>query len=230
MIRYPYVLLDADNTLFDFDTGNRNAFRAVCETQDIPDTDENFALYETCNNAMWAAFDRGECTKDFIVIERFRIFLNKLGLRRDPAVCNQVHLTTLGKSKLLLPHAEEVCRTLSRQCKLYIVTNAVAAVQKSRLAGSGVAPYIEEAFISEDAGASKPSKAYFNYVFGKVPALTTQNCLLVGDSLSSDIQGANNAGLPCCWFNRKGYAHPEGLRIDYEIADLRQLYNIIGVV
>lgn len=133
MPHYSYLLFDADNTLFDFDAANRNAFHTVCRQCDIPDTDETFALYERCNNAMWAAFDRGECTKDFLVVERFRRFLEAMALDRDPALCNRIHLKALGESTLLLPHAEEVCRTLSRTHRLYIVTNAVASVQHRRL-------------------------------------------------------------------------------------------------
>lgn len=140
MPHYSYLLFDADNTLFDFDAANRNAFHAVCRQCDIPDTDETFALYERCNNAMWAAFDRGEYTKDFLVVERFRHFLEAMALDRDPALCNRIHLTALGESTLLLSHAEEVCRTLSRTHRLYIVTNAVASVQRSRLHRSAVAP------------------------------------------------------------------------------------------
>ena len=81
-MKYPYLLLDADNTLFDFDAGNRHAFHEVCARYDIPDTEESFQCYERCNNAMWAAFDRGECTKDFLVVERFRRFLKEMGLDR----------------------------------------------------------------------------------------------------------------------------------------------------
>ena len=158
MPHYSYLLFDADNTLFDFDAANRNAFHAVCRQCDIPDTDETFALYERCNNAMWAAFDRGECTKDFLVVERFRHFLETMALDRDPALCNRIHLTALGESTLLLSHAEEACRTLSRTHRLYIVTNAVASVQRSRLHRSAVAPYITDAFISEDAGAASPAE------------------------------------------------------------------------
>lgn len=227
MPHYSYLLFDADNTLFDFDAANRNAFHAVCRQCDIPDTDETFALYERCNNAMWAAFDRGECTKDFLVVERFRRFLEAMALDRDPALCNRIHLKALGESTLLRPHAEEVCRTLSRTHRLYIVTNAVASVQRSRLHRSAVAPYITDAFISEETGASKPSRAYFDYVFAHIPGITRENCLLIGDSPSSDIRGANNAGIPCCWYDPHGTALPEGLRIDYRITDLRQLYDIV---
>lgn len=227
MPHYSYLLFDADNTLFDFDAANRNAFHVVCRQCDIPDTDETFALYERCNNTMWAAFDRGECTKDFLVVERFRRFLKAMALDRDPALCNRIHLTALGASTLLLPHAEEVCNTLSQTHRLYIVTNAVASVQRSRLHRSAVAPYITDAFISEDAGASKPSRAYFDYVFDRIPGITRDNCLLIGDSPSSDIRGANNAGIPCCWYDPHGATLPEDLRIDYRITDLRQLCDIV---
>lgn len=155
-MKYPYLLLDADNTLFDFDAGNRHAFHEVCARYDIPDTEESFQCYKRCNNAMWAAFDRGECTKDFLVVERFRRFLKEMGLDRDAARCNELHLQVLGQNTLLLPHALEVCRGLSREHRLYIVTNAVAAVQRSRLAGSAIAPYITGAFISEEARAASP--------------------------------------------------------------------------
>ncbi|MDO4810905.1 MAG: YjjG family noncanonical pyrimidine nucleotidase [Eubacteriales bacterium] len=227
MTRYPYLLLDADNTLFHFDAANRNAFHEVCLRCDIPDTEENFILYESCNNAMWAAFDRGECTKDFLVVERFRRFLDQMQLDRDPVLCNRIHLTALGQSTLLLPYAEEVCQTLAKDHQLYLVTNAVASVQKSRLAKSALLPYITDAFISEEAGASKPSIAYFDYVFAHVDGLTKDNCIVIGDSLSSDIRGANNYELACCWYNPKHLAKPDDLRIDYEIDDLRELLHIV---
>lgn len=227
MIHYPYLLFDADNTLFNFDVGNRNAFHAVCTQCDIPDTEEVFRLYETCNNEMWQAFDRGECTKDFLVVERFRRFLSIMQLDRDPALCNHIHLSALAQNQILMPHAEDVCRTLAQNHKLYLVTNAVASVQRRRLAESILRPYISDAFISEEAGASKPSAAYFDYVFAHVGGLTKDNCIVIGDSLSSDIRGANNYGLPCCWYNPKQDSRPGDLRIDYEITDLQELYNIV---
>ena len=111
--------------------------------------------------------------------------------------------------------------------KLYIVTNAVASVQRSRLQGSVFAELITDAFISEDAGASKPDPAYYDYVRSRVPGLTAENSLVIGDSTATDIRGANNAGLPCCWYNPRGISRPEELRIDYEIRDLRQLLDIV---
>ena len=161
------------------------------------------------------------------MVERFRCFFAKIHLDRNPALCNDIHLTALGQSTLLLPYAEETCRTLAANHRLYLVTNAVASVQKSRLAASALRPYISGAFISEEAGASKPSAAYFDYVFSHIDGLTKDNCLMIGDSLSSDIRGANNYGLPCCWYNPKGQPRPDDLHIDYEITDLRELLYIV---
>ena len=229
MTPYSILLFDADNTLFNFDAGNRRAFSEVCRICHLPDTDELFHAYEAVNAEMWSAFDRGECTKDFLVVERFRLYLERAGLQADPVQCNKIHLSTLATNTVLLPHALEVCRTLAQTHSLYIVTNAVAAVQKARLAASDLRPYITDAFISEDAGASKPSVAYFDYVFSRIPCITRENCLLIGDSPSSDLQGANNYGIPCCWYNPRGLARPDGMRIDYEIRDLPELLPIVDL-
>lgn len=229
MTPYSILLFDADNTLFNFDAGNRRAFSEVCRICHLPDTDELFHAYEAVNAEMWSAFDRGECTKDFLVVERFRLFLERAGLQADPVQCNKIHLSTLATNTVLLPHALEVCRTLAQTHSLYIVTNAVAAVQKARLAASDLRPYITDAFISEDAGASKPSVAYFDYVFSRIPGITRENCLLIGDSPSSDLQGANNYGIPCCWYNPRGLVRPDGMRIDYEIRDLSELLPIVDL-
>ncbi len=229
MTPYSILLFDADNTLFNFDAGNRRAFSEVCRIYHLPDTDELFHAYEAVNAEMWSAFDRGECTKDFLVVERFRLFLERAGLQADPVQCNKIHLSTLATNTVLLPHALEVCRTLAQTHSLYIVTNAVAAVQKARLAASDLRPYITDAFISEDAGASKPSVAYFDYAFSRIPGITRENCLLIGDSPSSDLQGANNYGIPCCWYNPRGLARPDGIRIDYEIRDLPELLPIVDL-
>ena len=228
-MKYPYLLLDADDTLFDFPKASARAFTLMCQTHGIPDTPEVRQLYHDINRELWDAFDRGEVSKEYVTLERYVRLLRALGLEdRDPAQCNEDYLSALGEGVYPLPHAEEVCRELvHRGHKLYILTNAVASVQRSRLRGSVFADLITAAFISEDAGASKPDRAYYEYVCDRVPELTAENALVIGDSLATDIRGANNAGLPCCWFNPKRQTPPQGLRIDYLVTDLRQLMDIV---
>ena len=228
MMKYEYLLFDADDTLFDFPKASSRAFEAMCRTHDIPCTPENYRLYHGINLELWAAFDRGEVTKEFVTLERYVRFLRALDLERDPAACNRDYLAGLGEGVYPLPHAEAVCRELKdRGHRMYIITNAVASVQRSRLRGSVFADLFEAAFISEEAGAAKPSRAYYDYVRRRLPGLTDANALIIGDSLTTDIQGANNAGLSCCWFNPAGKPRREDLRVDYEIAGLRELLDIV---
>ena len=227
-MKYPYLLFDADDTLFDFPRAHDRAFAAMCRLQGIADTAEHRALYQEINHALWGAFDRGEVSKEFVTLERYVRFFRALGLSNDAAAANRDYLGALGQYAFSLPHAQEVCRTLSqRGHRLYLITNAVASVQRSRLGRSELTPFIEDAFISEEAGASKPDAAYFAYVLSRIPGITKENCLVVGDSLATDIQGANNAGLPCCWYNPGGKPRREGLRINYEIRSLEELPALV---
>lgn len=227
-MKYRYLLFDADDTLFDFPKASSRAFEKMCRAHDIPCAPEVYRLYHEINLELWAAFDRGEVTKEFVTLERYVRFLKAMELDRDPAACNRDYLSALGEGVYPLPHAEAVCRELrDRGHRMYIITNAVASVQRSRLQGSVFARLFEAAFISEEAGAAKPSRAYFDYVRRRLPGLTAENALVIGDSLSTDIRGANNAQLPCCWFNPAGKPRPEDLRIDYVIGDLRELPEIV---
>lgn len=226
-MRYSNLLFDGDDTLFDFSKAADYAFRALCRLQDIPDTPDSRRVYREINQVLWDAFDRGELTKEYVVLERFVRFLRVLGLAREPEACNRDYLAALGEGVYPLPHAEEVCRRLAASHRLYLITNAVASVQHSRLRASVFAPYFAGSFTSEDAGASKPDAAYFRYALSRIAGASPDNCLVIGDSPATDLRGANNANLPCCWFNPTGAPRPAGLRIDYEIRTLPELYGIV---
>lgn len=225
-MRYPYLLFDADNTLFDFDANELVSFRNTIAAQNIAYTDEKYTIYHRCNAQLWHAFDLGQCTKDFLLVERFRRFLAEIGEDGSPEEMNRDHLAGLALSALLFPGALELCQKLSGQHDLYIITNAVESVQRKRFNASPLAPYFKGVFISETVGHSKPSKEFFDHVLRAVPGMTQENTLVIGDSLSSDILGANNAGLSCCWYNPKGAPRPADLRIDYEVRRLEDILPI----
>ena len=163
---YPYLLFDADNTLFDFDQAERNAHLLLCRAHGLAFSEEGYQLYHKCNADLWRDFDRGLCTKEYLLVERFRRYLAITGERADPEALNRDHLRALGEGAMLLPGAEELCRVLSRDHRLYLLTNAVASVQKTRFANSAIAPYFQGVFISEEVGVGKPDPARF---LGKYP-------------------------------------------------------------
>jgi YjjG family noncanonical pyrimidine nucleotidase len=227
-MRFQHLLFDADDTLFDFPKSAAQAFSVMCQNNDIPETAETYQLYDSINAVLWAEFEQGKISKDFVTHERYVRFLHQLKLDRDPSKCNQDYLAALGEATFPLPHAEEVCHALvDRGHNLYIVTNAVASVQKRRLQQCTFSHLFTDVFISEDAGAAKPSKAYFDYVCARIPGLTAENALVIGDSLTTDIRGANNAGFPCCWFNPKRKTAPPDLTIHYEIQNLPELLDLV---
>lgn len=161
MPRYDYVLFDADNTLFDFDRAEAEALRTTLAEYGLPVTPETEETYLAVNRALWAQFDRGEVSREWLVVERFARLLRALGRSGDPAAMNHAYLTHLGEGAFLLPGAEELCRALAPCCTLAIVTNGVAMAQRARFEASPLRDVVPWLFISEEVGASKPDPAFF---------------------------------------------------------------------
>ena len=103
------------------------------------------------------------------------------------------------------------------------MTNGITRVQKARLRESPLAPLIAGIFVSEEAGAAKPSPAYFDYVFARIGEDRRRDCLIVGDSLTSDMAGGIAAGIDTCWYNPARRALPPGMRVTFRISSLEQL-------
>lgn len=210
MSRYPFVLLDADNTLFDFDAAERSALKQAMEERGYPFCDETEALYLSINRALWAAFDRGEVTQSFLVVERFRQLNARLGGHADPEDFNRDYLTHMGENSTLLPGAEDLCRDLARNHTLALATNGVARVQYARLARSPIRPYFTGVFISEELGCQKPQREFFQKAFQALGITDpAAQAVMVGDSLSSDIRGGRDAGIATIWYAPGGQS-PEG--------------------
>ena len=230
-VRYPILLLDADGTLYDFKTSQAHAleraYRGAGFGDILPYSCEILEQYSRVNQSWWQRLERGECTKEELQLGRFREFFAALGLSFNPAEFNRMYMEELGNGTYLLPHAEEVCRELAKTCSLYIVTNGVSRTQRRRIGGSALNGLFREIFVSEDAGVPKPEAGYFEYVFSHLGEVDRKNILLVGDSLSSDMKGAENAGLDSCWFNPQSAPLPEHPHITFTIRDLRELPTIV---
>lgn len=228
--RYTVLLLDADGTLYDFEKSQKNALLAACRQAGFlaPNTDFSKMLdcYSCINQSWWKKLERGECTKPQLQLGRFHDFFVEMGLQYDASAFNDMYMEELGNGSFLLPYAEEVCRELAKSCKLYIVTNGVSRTQRRRIGASPLAELFQGLFVSEEAGASKPEKRYFEYVFRHLGNLDLRDILLVGDSLTSDMQGAENAGLDSCWLNPSRLPRPIKPSVTYMIHDLRQLLDV----
>ncbi|BDF72795.1 noncanonical pyrimidine nucleotidase, YjjG family protein [Oscillospiraceae bacterium] len=223
MPRYDYVLFDADNTLFDFDLAERRALRRTLERHAIPATAGNEALYVEINAALWRRFDRGEVSREALVVERFARFLAAVGCPGDPAAVNLEYLTCLGEEGCLLPGAEELCRALAPVCTLAIVTNGVALAQRGRFSRSPLREVIPWLFISEEVGWQKPQPEFFEAVLSAMAIPDRRRAVVVGDNLISDVGGALGAGLDAVWYNPHRLPGDPAIRPTLEAADFDTL-------
>lgn len=228
MPRFDYVLLDADNTLFDFDRAEHEALKRAMTERGYEFTEEAESLYLSINRALWAAFDRGEVEQKWLVVERFRRFDAQLGGSNDPEQFNADYLTYLGQSSILFPGALEFCRDLYEAgCTLAIATNGVARVQHSRMDACPIAPYISYLFISEELKAQKPQPEFFTPALEQMGISDKSRCMMVGDNLRSDVLGGLNAGLTSVWYNPRGLDNATDIRPTFTVSDYDTLKELI---
>lgn len=227
MAKYDFLLLDADETLFDFPRAEREALCDALSATGIAPNEEMIATYSKINDGFWKMLERGEIGKSELRVARFAAFCRHYGFDTDVARLAKGYTDALATKGYLIPRALEVCRTLSACCKLYIITNGIASVQRGRFEPSPLRAFVQAIFISEEIGAEKPHPAYFEAVAAQIPDFDRKKALIVGDSLSSDMRGGVNAGIDTCWFNPKGKKALDDLAITYEIHALEELIPLV---
>lgn len=228
MRRYDFVLLDADNTLFDFDAAERKALRTVLEERGYTADSATVEIYTTINTELWAAFARGEAEQDHILVERFRRFQAAVGGKHDPELFNADYQKALGANADLLPGALELCKNLAAGgCVLAIVTNGAAVAQRGRYAASPIRDHVPHLFISQELGVGKPDPLFFDHVCRKMGISDRSRAVVVGDSLASDILGGNRAGIDTIWYNPRGVPLTGPARPVRTAADLSEIEAVI---
>lgn len=231
MKKFTTLLFDADNTLLDFHKDEKQALIKALTYYGVPVTEENIKIYSDINQGMWKQLEKGEITKPELKRTRFKKFFEAIGFESstDPFTVNEHYLSLLGDGGNTLEGAVETVKALYKDgFELHIVTNGIAITQARRLSKSGLMPYIDEVFVSETIGYQKPRKEYFDAVLEKISEKDKSKILVIGDSLTSDIKGAMNACLPCCWLNHTGEALPEEYTVDYEIQDVREVLGVVS--
>ncbi len=226
-MKYQTILFDADMTLFDFKASEAQCLELTLQENGFPHSAEVLALYSHINDGYWKRFERGEIDRASLLTARFDDLFRELGIYADSIEFNRQYLENMGSSCLLLDGAEDLCRELCKDHHLYIITNGNSRNQRRRFEKSGLMTYFEGYFISEEIGCQKPQTAFFDYVRKHIPNWDASRTLVVGDSLSSDIQGAISYGLDSCWFNPERLLYTLSQPCSYEIHSLNELNTIL---
>ena len=217
------LLLDLDDTILDFHKAEAIMVARALKEADVEPTEETITLYSNINRQHWEKLERGELTREQVKVLRFDALFRQLGISADAESCAANYEHLLGIGHYFLPGAEEAMEVLSAKYRLFLVSNGTSAVQAGRMTSANLYRFFEKVFVSEEIGADKPSKVYFDRCFAQIPDFAPEKALIVGDSLTSDIRGGNNAGIATCWVNPKGAPRKPDIHVDYEIRALSEL-------
>ncbi len=223
-----HVFLDLDDTILDFHKAEAVALEKTLRFFSIAVTEENTATYSRINKACWESLERGEITREALRLLRFERFFAAIGAAaQDAARAPAVYENFLSQGHYFLPGAEALLEALHPKYNLYLATNGIAAVQAGRVASAGIGKYFKARFVSEEVGYNKPSLAYFDACFAKIPNFKHEEAVIIGDSLTSDIKGGLDAGIKTVWFNPKGLPEREGYIPNATVSELSQIIDVL---
>ena len=225
------VFLDLDDTILDFQRGERNAIRKTFEKIGIDASDGVIERYIEINLACWRALERGEMDRDEVLHGRFQKLFSQLGVSLSPIETQKTYESLLALEYDFLPGGKEMLEALkaSGRYDLYMVTNGIPQVQKPRIRDARLAPYFKGIFISEEIGYAKPKREFFDYCFAQIDGFKKDEAIIVGDSLSSDVQGGINAGILTCHFNPKDKPYGE-IKPDFKVNNLSELKGLLDSI
>ena len=229
MGKYTTILWDLDQTILDFDKSMDYALRTSFEKLGLTITDEIVARYAAINDSYWKRLELGEVTKEEVLIGRFRTLFEELKITQYQAEdIAGIYQDQLGSVAFFLENADKVVIRLKAEgYRQYVLTNGVNRTQAHKMKISGLDQLTDGVFASELIGYPKPMKEYYDACFAQLEGISREECLIIGDSLTSDIKGANNAGIAACWYNPHGIENTLDVTVDYEIKHLEEIYEIL---
>lgn len=222
-----YLFLDLDDTILDFHKAEHLALGKTLREFGMEPTQEVMQRYSAINLRHWQMLERREITRQEVLVNRFRELFSAYGVEADPAAVAKSYERNLSVGHYFLPGAEAAVAALSQKYKLYLASNGTASVQQGRMTSANLYRFFAEVFVSEEMGHDKPAKEFFDACFERIPGFDPRKAMIVGDSLTSDIRGGNNAGILTCWVNPRHLPRNPEIYVDYEIEALPQLEPLL---
>ena len=229
-MKYQHIFFDLDRTLWDFDKNSEKTLEQLFRDFSLQNTFGNFLFfknrYEYHNKKLWVAYYQNRIEKDELSYRRFYLTLKERGMD-DIELSKEIAQDFIELSPLqteTFPHTHTCLEYLKeKDYQLHIITNGFNEVQGRKLQNSKLNNYFTKVITSENAGANKPHAQIFEYAFEATGA-NTNNSIMIGDDLNTDIRGARDIGMDHIYFNPKKGKHDE--KVTFEIANLKELTSI----
>ncbi|QTU82709.1 YjjG family noncanonical pyrimidine nucleotidase [Carnobacteriaceae bacterium zg-C25] len=203
-MHYKFLLFDIDDTLLDFGVAQKNAFQLFLADYGIVFTDAIYEAYHVYNQALWHQYEKREIEKAQLLAVRFPNFLKRFDVRIDDGLeADNRYRSYLSQGNQLIDGALELVQNVASQYTIAVVTNGVSHTQRTRLVNNGLSEYFSRIYISDEIGAQKPDAQFFDAVKSSLGVVNPSDVLIIGDSLTADIFGGQQAGFDTCWVNKE---------------------------
>ncbi|CAM3092880.1 YjjG family noncanonical pyrimidine nucleotidase [Streptobacillus ratti] len=224
---YKILLFDLDNTLLDFNKSEENALNEFFTEERVENIEEFKSLYKIENKKLWEKLEKNLINSEELMDTRFSIVFNHFGIEKDGKELSEKYTKIIGKQGIEMKGASQLLEKLSCKYEIYAATNGFTEIQNSRLNNSSIKKYIKKVYISQEIGSSKPSKEFFEFI-EKDLKFNKKEVLMIGDSLTADVLGANNYSIDSIWFNYMKKDNDIDIKPTYFASDFADILEILN--
>ncbi|WP_195702002.1 YjjG family noncanonical pyrimidine nucleotidase [Companilactobacillus futsaii] len=225
-MNYKYILIDLDDTILDTRANTRNALKEMSKFVDFPFNDEQIQYWYQMNDSLWKQLEEKQISRQELMNSRFPNLFRHFNKKIDTTNINQQYFALLNQQHELMPGAKKTLQELNKTYRLFAASNGTSDKQYSQTAGAKIDQYFEKIFLSENIGFDKPDKKFFKSIENKLQA-PPKDFLMIGDSLSSDIAGANDSDIDSLWYNKNKIVSQTQVKPTFEVTSLPEILNIL---
>ena len=224
---YQFLFFDLDHTLMDFDASEEVALNQLLQEEGVKDVEGFKAYYRPMNQAMWVDLEAGRIDKKTLVTTRFSKAFAHFGIEKDGSELAKKYEMLLAQQGHLYPGVLELLQKLKGAgYKLFAATNGITAIQKGRLAHSGLDQVFDQVFISDELGAQKPDPEFFARAASLIPDFDKTTALMIGDKLAADIKGGQSFGIDTVWYNPHG-KETRGIEPTFTVSNYKEIKQLL---
>ena len=225
---YKFLLFDLDHTLLDFDAAEDVALTQLLKEEGVADIQAYKDYYVPMNKSLWKDLEEKKITKQELVNTRFSKLFSHFGIEKDGVYLAERYQFYLAQQGQVFSGAMELLDSLiDRGYELYAATNGITTIQTGRMAQSGLAPYFNQVFISEQLQTQKPDALFYDKIGQQIAGFSKEKTLMIGDSLTADIQGGNNADIDTIWYNPHHLVNKSLAQPTYEVDSYQALLELL---
>ncbi|MEZ4985057.1 MAG: YjjG family noncanonical pyrimidine nucleotidase [Saprospiraceae bacterium] len=224
---FKWLLFDADNTLLDFSKAGKEALWQTYTDFGHTCTDAIYGAYKICNARAWTAFEQGQITAERLRVQRFAELFHVFEAEpAPPSLFSKRFLENLVAVSEAYEGIPDLLATLQTRYRMGIITNGLKEVQRPRLARLQLDRFFDTIVVSDEIGVAKPQEAFFQYALDQIGVIPKTEVLVIGDSLHSDILGAQQFGIPTCWVSH-GKTNETDIQPTFTVAQVHDIMDLL---